>query len=200
MRDQLLKQGLVKVNLLSGDSLSQLNKSINSLAKLFALRYTPIEPDEGGEILDDLVLYLSKNSPGLLYEFSQRVANSAQFLNVVASDRVREIFGELTGVDDSLALIQPSFDFLINPPGSRRLQYNWHTAFQSYPKRSCFLNFWMPACRPKESGNGTLQVCVDSHNYLFPWVEGKALSRDGSHALTQNRVPKSLSIGLIFST
>lgn len=187
-QEELISNGLIKVDLLTDEQVADLNESINSIAASFAARYTTIEPGES--VLDDLVIDLNKNAPQLLYQFNQRVANSAQFINIVSSIKVREIFEELTGVDSKLALVQPAYDFLINPPGSSRLQYNWHTAFQSYPKRSCFLNFWMPAFRSKRSDNGTLQVCLDSHNFLFPWVEGKALSRDGKNALTQNRVPQ----------
>jgi hypothetical protein len=187
-RDELLKKGFAKVDILTNEQITSLNNSINSQAASFAARYTTIEPRES--VLDDLVIELSKTAPHLLYQFSQRVALSAEFLSVVSSSKVRETFQNLTGVDSSLALTQPAFSFLINPPKSRRLQYNWPTAFQSYPKRSCFLNFWMPAVRPKKADNGTLQVCLDSHKFLFPWVEGKALSRDGKNALTQHRVPQ----------
>ena len=162
---------------------------VPAITATFCKKYLK-EIDHDALTFDQQIVSLGQANPKLLFELNGRISNLPVIKRIASSEKAVEIFSNFSGVDPKFVYAQGNANFLINTPSQKRLQYSWHTAFQGYPKRSCFINFWLPLMRGKTPENGTLQIANCSHKFLFPAIEGKHIARDGAKSsLTQFRVP-----------
>lgn len=168
----------------------QIVDEIISLANLFSKKIKKFGKKKKIKNLNDLDKFckqLESYNKDYFFNFISSVSNLKTLNCTILNSKICDLSSKILDEPKESLLIS-RVSFLVNLPKNKRVLYNWHNAKNAYPKRNKCLNYWMPLILNKNSKNGTLEICEQSHKKEdYPFLEYK--NKKSKNSLTQNQIP-----------
>lgn len=198
LSNEFYNKGFFKINnLITKKRLSMINNEIISFANLFSKKINKkifSKQISSNDDFSNFCIKLEKYNPKYFFHFVTLVSKLNSILdltNFVCKKKLLNISSEILKEKKNNLLTSYPPAFLVNLPKNKRILYHWHTAKNAYPKRSSYINFWMPLFTDKKIDNGSLKIAIKSHfNENYPYKKYIDKKKYGKNALTQLLVSK----------
>ena len=153
---------------------NEIKRFENSLRKIIFIQYKKakkIYPDLDRNLLDspfdDLIIKLEEIDHSFIANIYDTIYSTSSFLALSSKKEISECINQILGkeIDDPLYLDQ-SRCRIDTPYDPHHKKCGWHQEVFYYIPKSEFVQTWAPVIHDAKIENGTIEVCLRSHNAL----------------------------------
>lgn len=151
---------LILKNVFSKDELESFFSAVSFIAKNELNRAGISSTNEANLVTEDVI---KLNKCGLMDRYATMVAGISEVSRLYSTPLLRSAINQLLGRNEKAALFLTNNAAIMTLPDDPNYTYAWHKdTFYTIPQ-SRYVQIWAPLIQPSSVKNGTLRVCLKSH-------------------------------------